>query len=952
MLKPIKKQWYGKATRYLSTGTAFTMSSLVATLANAQLQTDYQNVITNTPSLQNYWNFEDALGGSSSFTTLADVQGGKNGTAVGTVDQVGGLIGSAGSFPGDSDSGSFNNLIEIAGSDTDPLFDLQGSYTIEALVQTTNLPDDNWSGIVSKGDSAWRIARSGGNDYIQGASNGLESSNNTFHQLDNGIWHYVAIRYDQSTGAHTTFFDDASVTEFANPGDSVDTNTFSVMIGGNAEKPEREWRGLIDEVAIYTDALSDADINNRISLLDSDPGAIDQSAIAYWTGSQPTGDFGNDAGWDDTTPLAGDVVFLGKGGDISYTGGDLTLNALEIGTEQDLIGQDSSGSAKMTMTGGTLTIDGGGDTTIGEGVDGELVQTGGKIVFLGDDWELGDRPNGNGTHTLSNDAVLEIGTWVAVPDADDPDTIATAGFFMDNGTGGDDISIGRERNDNPSETAVGELIIEDNAIVRVANDAFIPDVGEGFITMRDNALMHVGDDARAGSADNGVGAINMSGNSKMIVEARFSIADSTGSQVDVNLSDNATVEVGRYLAVGGKDNLDESGVGTLTLDGAAKVDIGAILFRGDLGDFDDIGIDYDSETPVAEQIGSRRRVADDHQLFVGAGPNGEGRGTVHQNGADSVMTVGREANIGHTSTGSYYLRGGLLEVRGDAPIDSDFSIPTNEDGNGNGLSGFLDRGGDLIVGREESGNGLLSVEGGDLDVHRDVVVGLNGTGRLRVVGNQSTANIGAALGFGGLINPAGGSGILEAVITGNDHTVIQVNGGTDGIPGDLNIFDGQAKAGFGEGFRPDAGDYSGDPLEWQIIDFTGTRSGTFALADGMTDGTLSGAIFDLRYDDANGDVFLQAIEVFGAADATRDGSVDGLDVDALAQSFGGEGDWSTGDFNGDGVVDGLDVDVLAQNFGAGPQAGIAAFNAAVPEPTSLALLGLGGLILARRRRSA
>lgn len=952
MLNPIKTQRPRKTSRYLTAGAAFTMSSLVASLANAQLQTDYQNIITNTPSLQNYWNFDDALGGGSSFTTLTDVKGGKNGTAVGTVDQVAGLIGSAGSFPGDSDRGSFNNLIEIVGSDTDPLFDLQGSFTIEALVQTTNLPDDNWSGIVSKGDSAWRIARSGGNDYIQGAANGLESSNNTFHQLDNGVWHYLAIRYDQSTGAFTTFFDDASVTEFTTPGDSVNTNTFSVMLGGNAEKPEREWRGLIDEVAIYSDALSDADISNRISLLDTNPGAIDQSAIAYWTGAQPTGDFANNAGWDSTAPLAGDIVYLGKGGEISYTGGEITLNGLQIGTEQDLIGKDSSGSAKMTMTAGTLTIEGGAHTTIGDGVDGELVQTGGKIVFLGDDWELGNRPNGNGKHTLSNDAVLEIGTWVPVPDANDPGTVATAGYFMDNGTGGDDLSVGRNRNDNPAETAVGELVIEDNAVVRVANDAYIPDVGEGYVTLRDNAVFHVGDDARAGSADNGVGAINMSGNSKMIVEARFSIADSTGTQVDVNLADNATVEVGRYLAVGGQDNLAKSGVGTLTLDGASKVDVGAILYRGDLGDFDDIGIDYDSATPVADQIGNLRRIADDHQLFVGAGPDGEGSGTVHQNGADTIMTVGREANIGHTSTGSYFLRGGLFEVRGDAPIDSDFSIPTNEAGNGNGLSGFVDRGGDLIVGREATGNGLLSVEGGDLDVKRDIVVGLNGTGQLRVVGNQSTVNIGAALGFGGLISPTGGTGTLESVITGNDHTVIQVNGGTEGIPGDLNLFDAQAKAAFGQGYRPDAGDYTTSPLEWQIIDFTGTRNGSFALADGMTDGTLSGAIFDLRYDDANGDVFLQAIEVFDGGDANLDGAVDGLDVDALAQNFGGTGDWSTGDFNGDGLVDGLDVDVLAQNFGAGQEAGLAAFNAAVPEPTSLALLGMGGLLITRRRRSA
>ncbi|MEM6749847.1 MAG: VPLPA-CTERM sorting domain-containing protein, partial [Planctomycetota bacterium] len=82
-------------------------------------------------------------------------------------------------------------------------------------------------------------------------------------------------------------------------------------------------------------------------------------------------------------------------------------------------------------------------------------------------------------------------------------------------------------------------------------------------------------------------------------------------------------------------------------------------------------------------------------------------------------------------------------------------------------------------------------------------------------------------------------------------------------------------------------------------------------------------------------------------DANDDGVVDLLDFDVLAQNFGsntGNGA-ADGDFNDDGVVDLLDFDVLAQNFGA-------TSPAAVPEPASLGLLGLGaaGLTAMRRRR--
>ena len=82
-------------------------------------------------------------------------------------------------------------------------------------------------------------------------------------------------------------------------------------------------------------------------------------------------------------------------------------------------------------------------------------------------------------------------------------------------------------------------------------------------------------------------------------------------------------------------------------------------------------------------------------------------------------------------------------------------------------------------------------------------------------------------------------------------------------------------------------------------------------------------------------------------DATLNGCVDGLDYVAWSNNYGQSNkQWEDGDFTGEGYVDGLDYIIWSNNYlqGCPGQPG------AVPEPTALSLLILGGLALIRRRR--
>ena len=74
-------------------------------------------------------------------------------------------------------------------------------------------------------------------------------------------------------------------------------------------------------------------------------------------------------------------------------------------------------------------------------------------------------------------------------------------------------------------------------------------------------------------------------------------------------------------------------------------------------------------------------------------------------------------------------------------------------------------------------------------------------------------------------------------------------------------------------------------------------------------------------------------------DADLDGDVDLDDFVLLKINFGTGDTWGEGDFDGDGNVDLDDFVILKNNFG----------TTALPEPTTLALLGVGAAALLRRR---
>ena len=200
------------------------------------------------PDLAAYWKFDDGSG-----TTAFDSTGnGNDGVFVGDPKWVPGKLGGALEFDGDDYLNCGNG----------PSLQIQDAITIAFWFKVEAF-SNTWEAFMAKGDNSYRTSRGGGTGNathlgISGTSTGGMNGwfNGTVIVTDNQ-WHHMAATYD---GAEGRIYIDG-VLDVTSPGTGqINISTYDLYIGENSQATGRFLHGLLDEMRIYSRALTETEI--------------------------------------------------------------------------------------------------------------------------------------------------------------------------------------------------------------------------------------------------------------------------------------------------------------------------------------------------------------------------------------------------------------------------------------------------------------------------------------------------------------------------------------------------------------------------------------------------------------------------------------------------------------------------------------------------------------------
>jgi tetratricopeptide (TPR) repeat protein len=198
-----------------------------------------------------WWKLDETQGDSVTDSSGNNI----NGTLAGDPkwQPSGGKIGGALEFDGDGD---YVNLGKNS------IFNITGQITVSAWIKV-NAFNYDYTAIITKGDSAWRLQRDAATDHLEFACTGLDVPNMQWSNVlgtvnvNDNQWHHAVGVYD---GEMLYLYVDGELDASSKATGTININDYPVYMCENAEQTDRFWNGLIDDVRVYNYALSIDDI--------------------------------------------------------------------------------------------------------------------------------------------------------------------------------------------------------------------------------------------------------------------------------------------------------------------------------------------------------------------------------------------------------------------------------------------------------------------------------------------------------------------------------------------------------------------------------------------------------------------------------------------------------------------------------------------------------------------
>ncbi|HVS71863.1 MAG TPA: PEP-CTERM sorting domain-containing protein [Phycisphaerae bacterium] len=613
-----------------------------------------------------------------------------------------------------------------------------------------------------------------------------------------------------------------------------------------------------------------------------------------------------------------------------------TNGSLEVDGDLTVAKQEGSNGTLTLQDSGSKLIFGGGDVVVGSAGTATMTVEGGFVAdFSGNEVTVGDEATGSGTLTVTDtDSQMNTGDITIASSGTGELVLQDGGAVhtLGDATIGEELGQGDATIDSAEWTIDGSLTIGENGMGELdVNAGGTLTVKGTEVTLGEEdgstgTLVFTGDGPTAAISgkvtvgDNGTGKLSVLGGASITLE-EVSLGEQGSGTGNLTVDGGSALHLMGGLTVGGQGNASLSVLGgsTVTVDGDLTMAEGVFAGNTATGTVDDASTLHVVGSVSVGSQGSATLTLDHGSALVADGDAtiGEmsgGSGVVNVKGAGTLLTYKGKLTVGDGGAGTLAISGGggvsgaggatgVLNVGVQGPASGTITV----DGAGSSLQA-----GSVFVGGDEGGpggSGSITVSGGAAaGASAELVLWPNGSvnvggGRFTVGDQSALAAVGTVqVNSGGLL--AGFGKITGKVVNAGGRVLPGGDPGTLEIVGDFEQDSGVL----------DMGIAGNDPGLYNhlVVDGNVTLNGTVLLdfEDGFA--PLAGQSFDLISGDNAFTLQPGQVEVAGL-----------------------EPGWA---YQIDTTNDGLAIESLTNGV-------------AVPEPGTLGVLALAGVLVGWRRRA-